>query len=426
MHPAIFHYCANNNKMKNFLTEYPDRKTLLQLFPKTEILKVNSHVHSPYSFSAFTGIPQIFEMAVKENIAVVGINDFFVTDGYVPFYQEAMKTGVFPLFNIEFIGLLKKEQQLNIRINDPNNPGRCYFSGKGLDYPFSAGGRFREKLSRIVAESQDQVRAMIKKANEWFGQVNAGIILDYQEIRKNFAKELVRERHIAKAIRIAVFDRFSADTERIALLTSVFGGKAPTSALIDIPGLENEIRGNLLKAGGKAFVEEDDNAFLNIDEVIEIIVNAGGIPCYPVLLDDKSGNYTGYEKDTETLYKELTDRNIWCLELIPGRNDTGHFEKFVRYFHNKGFVILLGTEHNAPDMIPLTCNTRGNNPLSSEIVRISYEGACVVAAHQYLHAKDQAGYVDKPGKSQCLARELFIELGNAVIHFYRKQLKKEN
>jgi len=36
---------------------------------------------------------------------------------------------------------------------------------------------------------------------------------------------------------------------------------------------------------------------MSLEEVIEIITNAGGIPCYPVLLDDRNGNYTEYEKD---------------------------------------------------------------------------------------------------------------------------------
>jgi len=59
------------------------------MFPVTETLTVNAHLHTPYSFSAFTDIRQIFEMAQKENIAVLGINDFFVTDGYDSFYQES-------------------------------------------------------------------------------------------------------------------------------------------------------------------------------------------------------------------------------------------------------------------------------------------------------------------------------------------------
>jgi predicted metal-dependent phosphoesterase TrpH len=410
--------------MKNFLSKFPDQKILMEMYAKPDILQVNGHVHTPYSFSAFGDIGQIFDMALHENVSVAGINDFFVTDGYEPFCQEALKSGVFPLFNIEFISLLKEEQKQGIRVNDPNNPGRCYFSGKGLNYPFAVEDRIQQKLNRVVAESQDQVRGMIDKANAWFREVNAGITLSYDQIRHRYAKELVRERHIAKAIRVEVFEQNHEDTSRIQKFTGIFGGKAPKSALTDIPGLENEIRGTLLKAGGKAFVEEDDNAFMGLDEVIDIIIQAGGIPCYPVLLDDKNGQYTEFEKDASTLYNKLAQWNIGCIELIPGRNAADHLEKFVSFFDSKGFVILMGTEHNAPDMIPLTCDTRDRRPLSANMQRISWEGACVIAAHQYLNAKELPGFVYTGGKPQNAAREGFIKLGTAVIHYFLQQYKK--
>jgi hypothetical protein len=409
--------------MSNFLTGFPCEQALIELFPIVETLNLNAHVHTPYSFSAFTNIAQIFEMAQKENISIVGINDFFVTNGYEAFYRKALETAVFPLFNIEFIGLLKKEQQLNIRINDPGNPGRIYFSGKGLNYPFSVDDKLNKKLNGIIVESQNQVKAMIEKANNWFAGLNTGIVLNYDDIRKNHARELVRERHVAKAIRIAVFEKSTGYTAHKTLLTDIFGGIAPESALNDNPGLENEIRGHLLKAGGKAFIEENDAAFMSLDEIIEIIVNAGGIPCYPVLLDDKNGNFTEYEKDPEKLRQELTARNIGCIELIPARNDTGHMERFVTFFYDKGFAVLLGTEHNTPDMIPLTCYTRGNLPLSDTLKRISYEGACVVAAHQYFKAKGLPGFISNLGMAKNSDRDYFKKTGNAVIHFFRKQFK---
>jgi len=53
------------------------------------------------------------------------------------------------------------------------------------------------------------------------------------------------------------------------------------------------------------------------------------------------------------LRQELVKKQIGCIELIPGRNDATHLERFVNFFHEKGFVVLLGTEHNAPDMIRL-------------------------------------------------------------------------
>jgi hypothetical protein len=404
--------------MKNILASFPNEQALLKLYPEIRMLPVNGHLHTPYSFSAFKDIPQLFEMSRKENIAVAGINDFFVTDGYEPFYLEALKTGVFPLFNIEFIGLMKDEQRHHIRVNDPNNPGRCYFSGKGLDYPFSINTRIAAKLKSVVEKSQVQVHAMIDKANEWFRQVDAGLRLDFQDIRRRYAKELVRERHLAQAIRIAVFDQCRTNPERDALLTRIFEDRSPKSPLTDIPALENEIRGNLLKSGGRAFVEEDEQAFMSLDELIEIIVSAGGIPCYPVLLDDKNGNYTEFEKDPEQLWKKLQDMKIGCIELIPGRNDARQLEHFVRFFHDRRFVVLLGTEHNTPDMIPLTCDTRGNNPLSAEMQQISYEGACVVAAHQYLRTCTQKGLIRADGSFENSELEARIKLGNAVIHHY--------
>jgi len=393
------------------------------MFTGNSITDVNGHIHTPYSFSAFENISEIFEMARREKIMAVGINDFFVTDGYGPFCQEALKNNVFPLFNIEFISLLKEEQQMGIRINDPNNPGRCYFSGKGLDFPFTLEKSLLKKLNRVVAESQNQVREMVSKCNTWFNSLQAGLQLDFDEIRTRFAKELVRERHIAKAIRVAVFEKYSSESERKALFSSLFDGKEPKSAISDIPALENEIRGNLLKSGGKAFVEEDESAFMSLSEVIEIITSAGGIPCYPVLLDDKNGNYTEYEKDADTLHRELSSRSIACIELIPGRNDAVHLQRFVEYFNNKDFVILMGTEHNSPEMIPLACDTRDRKPLNDFIRRVSYEGACVVAAHQYLRARGSQGFIDQKGSPALHDKPALAELGSAVIHYTNAHYK---
>ena len=33
-------------------------------------------------------------------------------------------------------------------------------------------------------------------------------------------------------------------------------------------------------------------------------------------------------------------------------------KNFVEFFHNKGFIITFGTEHNTPEMIPLTVTSK--------------------------------------------------------------------
>lgn len=408
----------------NFFTAYPEPDELLTTYALhfgDDIPSVNGHIHSPFSFSAFDNLEQAFRMALSENVDVLGLNDFYVADGYPDFARLAKKYHIFPLFNLECIGLLKSEQKKGIRINDPSNPGRIYFSGKGLDFPFKLDAAYTEKLGAVIGESQKQMRDMVDKANAWFASLGVNITLDYDQIKTEYAKELVRERHLAKAIRIAVFEQALEVNERKALLAKIYGGKESKVDVANIPAIDNEIRGNLLKLGGPAFVEEDEKAFLSLDEVIALIRRAGGIPCYPVLLDDKAGNYTEFEADAEKLFEELTRRNIWSLELIPGRNDFDHLKRFVQFFHKKGFVITFGTEHNAPEMIPITVDTRGGKALDEELRLINYDGACIVAAHQYLRSKGKEGYINPDGTPKTSEKSAFIMLGRAVIEHFRNQ-----
>ena len=100
------------------------------------VMKVNAHLHTPYSFSAFNDIDDALDRAVKEGVKVVGINDFYTTSGYDAWSDGCKKRNLFPLFGIEFISLNEVDQRAGLRVNDPGNPGRIYLSGKGLSYPF--------------------------------------------------------------------------------------------------------------------------------------------------------------------------------------------------------------------------------------------------------------------------------------------------
>ncbi len=380
-----------------------------------EVLKVNGHFHTPFSFSAFSEIGQVFEMARDERVKVLGINDFYTTDGYAGFNELAQKYRIFPLFNIEFMALQKDLQSEGIRVNDPNNPGRTYFSGKGLKFPVSLNPAMTARMQGIQKESNKQTAEMVEKLNAFLRELQVGFELSFREVKARYAKNLVRERHIAKALRIAVTEKYRSADEQKSVFEKLFSGKTVRSAMNDFPGLENEIRSNLLKSGGRAFVPEDDKAFLSLDEVIELIVHAGGIPCYPVLLDNPKGEFTDYEGDYENLHRNLVARNIYSVELIPGRNKPGVLEQFVNFFNDKGFMITFGTEHNTPQLDPVTVSGGDGREISEAMRRVGYEGACVIAAHQYLAAKGEEGYLDAEGKAKISRRSEFITLGNAVI-----------
>lgn len=395
---------------------FPGKQELLAQFKgKPKALLVNGHFHTPFSFSAFTEIEQVFRMAEAEGVQVLGINDFYTTDGYPEFAVLAAKYKIFPLFNIEFMALQRDLQEQGIRVNDPANPGRTYMSGKGLTHPFKIGQAELTLLQQVQHESNVQTAEMVDKLNVFLAELNSGISFTFDELKARYAKNMLRERHIAKALRVAIDGKFTSDEEKKSFYSEVFSGKEVKSNLGDVAGLENEIRGNLLKAGGKAFVTEDPKAFLSLDEVKKVILSAGGIPCYPVLLDDPKGVCTDFEGNKEKLYQMLVDRNIFSIELIPGRNDFTILKSFVQFFRSKNFLITFGTEHNTPQLDPVKVTCRHGVELDDELNRIGFEGACIIAAHQYLVAKGEEGYLNARGIAKTSEYDSFVEFGQAVI-----------
>ena len=78
--------------MENFLKNFPNVEKLLKSeVPAGLVYAVNGHIHTPYSFSAFSSVNPIFEMAVKEDVKVLGINDFYTTGGYLEFHDNALE-----------------------------------------------------------------------------------------------------------------------------------------------------------------------------------------------------------------------------------------------------------------------------------------------------------------------------------------------
>jgi hypothetical protein len=379
-----------------------------------EIPNVNGHIHTPWSFSAFSDMEQAFGMAKEEGVIALGINDFNTVAGYDEFNYLSNKYSIYPLFNVEFMGLMPEEQEAGTRINDPANPGRIYFSGKGLDYPVTFSGSRREKFNNSFNESIRHAKAMLDKASEYLESVSPGLTLDHDYIRKTYTMGMLRERHIAKAIRLKVFEKYPVAEEWKGMFREIFGGKELKSNISDEAGIDNEIRSNLLKLGGPAFVPEDPKAFLPLDDILEIITDAGGIPCYPVLLDDAKGNYTEFESDLQRMYTELKKRNIRSVELIPGRNDADHLKRFVKFFDDKGFIITLGSEHNTPEKMPLTLSSRGNIPLDSYLRKVNFEGFCLIAAHQYLRSNGEKGIIREEDITTA-ERDQLIETGRKVI-----------
>ncbi len=380
------------------------------------MVKVNAHMHTPYSFSAFPNVDDALDRAVAEEVKVVGINDFYTTEGYQEWADGCAKRKLYPLFGIEFISLNEEDRKAGLRVNDPANPGRTYLSGKGLSYPFRLEEPYATILSDVRNEANRQVEAMCGKLNELLVRKGCNFTLDLRQITDELTRGQIRERHLAKALRINVYEACDNDEFRIKeLLESLFDGKSLKSPWDNLAGVENEIRANLLKTGGAAFVPEESSAFLPMKTVQEIIIAGGGIPTYPFLADDANGNYTDFENDLERVTIQLSERDFHSVEFITTRNDVRLLEKYAAYLYDRGFVVTFGSEHNTPAMEPIELFARGGVPLTGKLLEINYKGACVIAAHQHLMKLGLSGYIDHTGHADRSKRHELETLGDQLI-----------
>ena len=377
----------------------------------------NLHIHTPYSFSAFTDIHEAVSLARQQGIYVLGISDFNTTEGYDDFTKECQKAGVFPVYCMETIALSVEDQSSERRWNDPGNPGRIYFCGKGLRHPAQLSQHAKDTLLQIAQALEERVREMIGKVNRHLENTIPGIQLDYHHIRDTMTQGTVRERHVAKALQQAIARKFPGAMEKIEALKTLYGEESRVDASDEV-ALQNELRSNLLKAGKVAFVEERQEAYLNLEGAKSLILNMGGIPCYPVLAVGSKDELTDVERDPEYLCGELVQRDIRCAEFIPGRNDINLLRDYVSVFRENGIILTAGTEHNTPRMEPMIPGCSGGVELDETLKEAFWKGACVVAAHQYLTGMGRAGYVDDEGKRTGKEMAQLEAIGEAVITYY--------
>ncbi|MCD4770467.1 MAG: PHP domain-containing protein [Bacteroidales bacterium] len=380
-----------------------------------EPLKVNSHIHTPYSFSSFDSIDSIIKQTKKEGLAVVGINDFNSVDGYDEWAAKCLSNNLFPLFNIEIIGLNREEMANGRRINDPNNPGRIYISGKALSYPVSMSGRSLDRLTNIRDLSNNHVYLMTRKVNAILRSLDIDMEIDFDEMLQDHTKGMVRERHLAGMIRLAIEKRYGDKETQIKFMIWLLGENYHDVDHNNSALVENCIRSKLLKSGGAAFIDEDPEIFIDPESIREIIIDAGGIPTYPFLADFNNGSYTDFEVDREKATSSLIKQGYYSVEFIPDRNEFDRFREYALYLYDQGFVVTFGTEHNSPGIKPLEVSAAGNHPLDEELLRINYEGACIMAAHQYKTWEEGEGYLTKDGMPKRERRDEYITLGNSII-----------
>jgi hypothetical protein len=361
---------------------------------------VNTHVHLPPNYSAFETAEQAVRVAAAEGVAAIGASNYHDFRVYSGFSAAATQAGVVPLFGVEIITLIDDAPNGGpdggTLVNDPTNVNRMYLCGKAInrfDPPIPAAAR---RMATMRAASDDRMRQMTARIAARFEQAGLDGGKTDRQIAASISQRCgvpiewvaLQERHIAQAFQEQLFVEVKSG-DRAALLGRIF--EAPTSVdTTDVVAVQEAIRANLMKAGRPAFVPEAATSF---EDGYRLILELGGIPCYPILADGASP-ICPFEDPPEALADRLLSRAVYCAELIPGRNRREVIDRYVTVLRGAGIVVMAGTEHNTQRMIPLEPTALDGEPLSDSSSEAFWEGACVVAAHQQLCTSGEPGYVD--------------------------------
>ncbi len=390
--------------------------------------RTNTHIHLPPNFSAFETVQQAVDLASQQNIGVLGVSNYYDYAVYGDFVERARATGIFPLFGLEIIAMQDDLRNAGVKVNDPGNPGRTYICGKGITRFGEMTDEARRLLGVVRRNDRQRMREMIALLRSTFAErglateIDEDAVIDMVVRRHGSPRETVflQERHISQAFQVALGEVVPA-SERLSRLQRLLAAESQARSPEDTVTIQNDIRTHLLKAGKPAFVEE---AFLSFDEAKRLILELGGIPSYPTLVDG-TAPLCQFEADPDRLIATLQRSNIHAAEWILPRNAIAVVRRYATKMRAAGLVLTAGTEHNTLDMIPIApvCS---DGELPAELRALFWEGACVVAAHQLLTLHGECGYVDQqgnPNPKYATADERICDLariGGAVIGRYQE------
>ncbi len=325
------------------------------------------HCHSFYSFNGYGCSPTALAWQGKRlGLDVMGIVDFDVLDGVDEFLDACDRVRLKGSAGIEtrvFIPEFATRE-----INSPGEPGVCYHMGIGF-----TTGQVPERAAGILDDlrqrSEARNRAMIERINAYLHPVTASYEEDILPLTPN---NNATERHMLEAYVSAAEKTYPDDTERAQFWAKKLNidGVDAQNGLNDIESFKNVIRSKLMKKGGVGYSQPGPDTFSTIDEVNELIIHSGALPCFAWLDGTSAG-----EQAIEELLALMIDKGAAAVNIIPDRNwnigdpDTKRIKvdnlyRFVQLAADLDLPVNAGTEINkcgqrlvddfdAPEMSPV-------------------------------------------------------------------------
>ena len=349
----------------------------------------NCHIHTSESFSVFRSPTEAVWQAVREGVAVLGINDHYTVAGFEEFRRACEVAGIAATFSLEAVAMDRDAEHSGLRLNDPDNPGRIYLCGKGVTRIHVESLPEMQSLARMRAALERRNREMTAKIATLFKDRVGANGPSWENVVALTPRGNVTERHVAYAALLRLRELAAERGKPLSeLIAACCGAAAPPAG--DDATWQIFLRSKLLKAGAPCYVPEDPDAFVSVAELRRIFLAFGAIPTYPVL-----GNpILSGEQNIETLLDRLERLGFYAIEVIPHRNTRERLTEIVSAAQRRWWPVFNGTEHNTPEPRPLL------DPfaLDPEFEPWFRQSAAVLLGHQRLVARGETGFVDLEGR----------------------------
>lgn len=307
----------------------------VELPPPSEI--ANMHSHTFFSFNGYGYSPTALAwLARRSGYKLMGIVDFDVLDGVDEFLTACDRVGV--------RGSAGMETRVYVpefgtrEINSPGEPGIFYHMGIGFASS-RAPGQVQSILTRMREQAAQRNREVARRVNAYLRPVE----IDYErDVLPLTPAGNATERHMVAAY---IHKAFEVYPNREAL-TRFWADKLNMetdqveAAMGNAPGFQNLVRGKLIKRGGVGYVQPDGGSFPidpfprftsehlgvgyvqpdggsfpTVEQVNELIVACGALPCATWLDGTSPG-----EQAEEELLNLLIGKGVVALNIVPDRN----------------------------------------------------------------------------------------------------------
>jgi hypothetical protein len=278
-------------------------------------------------------------------------------------------------------------------INSPGEPGIFYHMGIGFtssQIPNSATPA-KNILADMGERAYRRNRSVIERVNAYL----APVTLDYDaDVLPLTPSGNATERHMCAAYLRKASDTVDDPVEFWAdKLQTDYNDVA--TIIENGPAIQNLVRSKLMKRGGVGYVQPGPDTFPSIEEVNQVIVASGALPCATWLDGTSAG-----EQAEEELLSLLIDKGVVAINIIPDRNwniedqkikaeKVQKLYKVVNLARSLDLPVHVGTEMNAFGRKKIDdFDTSELQPLRDDFMK----GAYFIYGHTVLQRSGNMGY----------------------------------